>query len=178
MSLYQLYSSCSFNYCQLDTTDGCNASSVHLLAVLLTTVACKQLKGVVSLQYVNVVVSTTMSCKVCYWKLYILGFSLAIITNISCNFKLHKIMKKRMKKLISPSHFPSNIFALLPPSSHITTIFGKLLFPHRVSYYGPLDCQSRVLPLSHYIFLLKSDLEVKSSQTSCAKDTFVTVTAS
>ena len=83
-----------------------------------------------------------------------------------------------MKKLISPSYFPSNFFALLPASSHITTIFGKLLFPNRVSYYGPLDCQSRVLPLSHYIFLLKSDLEVKSSQTSCAKDTFVTVTAS
>ena len=176
MSLYQLYSSCSFNYCQLDTTDRCNASSVHLLAVLfLTTVTCKQLKGVANLQYVNVVVSTTMSCKVCYRKLYILGFSFTIITNISCNFKLHKIMKKRMKKLISPSHFPWNIFKLLPCSSHIITIFGKLFFPCRVSNYRPLDCQSRVLPLSHYIFLLKSDLEVKSSQTSCAKDTFVTV---
>ena len=114
MSLYQLYSSCSFNYCQLDTIDRCNVSSVHLLAVLLTTVACKQLKGVLSLQYVNVVVSTTMSCKVCYWKLYILGFSFAIITNISCNFKLHKILKKEWKTNISFTLSLKHLFTSLP----------------------------------------------------------------
>ena len=99
MSLYQLYFSCTFNNWQSDTTDRCSASSVHLSVVRLTTVACKQLKGVVSLQYVNVVVSATLSCKVCYWKLYILGFSFAIITNISCNFKITWNYEKRMKEL-------------------------------------------------------------------------------
>ena len=128
MSLYQLYSSCSFNYCQLDTTDGCNASSVHLLAVLLTTVACKQLKGVVSLQYVNVVVSTTMSCKVCYWKLYILGFSFAIITNISCNFKLHKIMKKNEKTSISFTLSLKHLLTSPPFLAHYNN-FWKIVVP-------------------------------------------------
>ena len=72
----------------MDTTDRCNASSVHLLAVLLTSVGCIQMKGVVSLQCVNVVVSTTMSCKLCYQKLYILGFLFATIANIGCNFRI------------------------------------------------------------------------------------------
>ena len=101
-----MYSSCNIYYCQMGTTDRCSVSSVHLPVVNLTTVTCKQLTEVVSVLcvsspylLVNVVASTTMSCKITRKKLE--TTAVVKFATESCTFQNFQLLSIQLLAIIS-----------------------------------------------------------------------------